>query len=817
VTTLKNKSGSINEILLDLQNTSQVKVFSIDCFDTLLWRRLDSPKDLLRANAENFPSADRILCESTARGKKEILTGNSEPTIVEIAKEYLLDGAPSDWKSLAQSEVDAEIRHGYVFKPALNALRVAKSLGLRTIVVSDTYYTEPQLRQILGSVNAEVLGLIDRIYCSCEYGRAKATGLWPIVFNRERLRPKEIYHVGDNRVADLEVPARLGVVARHFEKHQAAVWEVLKARANPAKVFLNRTNAGNAIPSPFHGWLAEHARGDLTRDQIIAYTWLGPIMYAFAAFMKQEAEILSKQYGASRIKFAFLYRDGYILERASKALDPDINAYGVRISRFSSHAASLCDEETIFDATRYLVRSFHFNKILDQLLVGEKLQKRILASVNTVGDDPAARRHKFYTEIKRPEVQRHILQNAKAYRARLIKHIERTTKIEEGDTLVLVDVGYDGTTQKVLTKALEQDMGINVIARYLLALPAHGWEHRRKALISPKKVDDQALKAMTRHIAGFEVFCSSHDASVKDYDEQGNPLFTSVVEMSSAAINEIQQIQNHSIEFIESCQAYFSATGFPEEDELWKSAAIDLMRFNYTPSRAEVDLMQDLTFEANLGLDASLSLVDLEQGQARMRTRGISMLTHEITLDMRTNSPAELRHVHMDLALALMTSHRYDLSYAFSESTYRQDSVEILFASANQSHTIASKATSTFDGYFNILIPQMDYDTVVLLGKNYRMLQLECITLIDKEHFYSASEALYTTTFTLGVDCFIDGAKELSKNIFLFKSQGFLYIPAQGEKDRDFVFNIVFRPLEKRVLEQVDVIDKVTYAAEIAQ
>src|SRR5690606_26300745 len=138
--------------------------------------------------------------------------------------------------------------------------------------------------------------------------------------------------------------------------------------------------------------------------------------------------------------------------------------------------------------------------MLDQLLVGETLKKRILASVNTVGDDPSARRHKFYIEIKRPEVQRHILQNAKAYRGRLIKHIERTTKIKEGDTLVLVDVGYDGTTQKVLTKALEQDMGINVIARYLLSHRAHGWEHRRKALISPEKIDDQALKAITRHI-----------------------------------------------------------------------------------------------------------------------------------------------------------------------------------------------------------------------------------------------------------------------------------------------------------------------------
>src|SRR5690606_48081 len=117
-----------------------------------------------------------------------------------------------------------------------------------------------------------------------------------------------------------------------------------------------------------------------------------------------------------------------------------------------------------------------------------------------------------------------IVEASRRYRARLVAYLRRQAGVEAGETLVLVDLGYEGTAQRQLQPVLEEELGVEVVGRYMLVVRTPAWQRSRRGLLDPDGCDDRALMALVPYIALLEDLCTTDEGSVVDYTEDGRPL-----------------------------------------------------------------------------------------------------------------------------------------------------------------------------------------------------------------------------------------------------------------------------------------------------
>ena len=161
---------------------------------TLLWTRRQAKRFAYRVTALGDPVCDVRLSDLLARVGR-------------------LLGLPLDAVDiLAQLEVEEEIR-GVTPNARLVAwLRAIRAGGTRVVVLSDTCYSEQQLRALLEA--AGVNDVCDAIYTSAELGYTKRSGnAFRAVAECERVPLSGIAHLGDDRLADGEAPRRHGIQA----------------------------------------------------------------------------------------------------------------------------------------------------------------------------------------------------------------------------------------------------------------------------------------------------------------------------------------------------------------------------------------------------------------------------------------------------------------------------------------------------------------------------------------------------------------------------------------------------------------------------
>lgn len=93
-----------------------------------------------------------------------------------------------------------------------------RSLGYRTAVLSDTYFTAAELQRILRE-NGLSTSLFDTFLVSCERDKAKWNGtLYQELFRHFDIHPNELLHIGDNHHADINIAGQNRVEAVHYYK-----------------------------------------------------------------------------------------------------------------------------------------------------------------------------------------------------------------------------------------------------------------------------------------------------------------------------------------------------------------------------------------------------------------------------------------------------------------------------------------------------------------------------------------------------------------------------------------------------------------------
>jgi FMN phosphatase YigB (HAD superfamily)/2-polyprenyl-3-methyl-5-hydroxy-6-metoxy-1,4-benzoquinol methylase len=764
-----------------------VKVLSLDCFDTILWRKVGEPLDVFYAMAETRPfrragltAAMRITAEQGARRRNWILNGSMEVTLAEIFRQALPEAAPELIDDLVEAELACEIAHCFVFQPTFELIREAKARGIRVVVVSDTYFSSKELSRLLFAAQPALEGLVDVVHTSSDFRLSKAAGIWSRLLPLWKVQPGQVLHLGDNAVSDLTSPQRFGIRAVHLVHQDPDTAMLLRGREQAGLQLLPELRRDVPLPSLFHAQLAACREADPARR--FGYLAVGPIMQAFADFILREKARLAAT--GKPVRLGFLLRDGWLPYRAVASLEGEGATPGslLNISRFTALGATLDSRERIAALLVRMLGDESMEPLTRQLLLPPKLARRILDQAAASGRPVAA----FAELVLQDEVVKVVVEASKAFRRRLVEHVRRATGAQAGDTLLFVDLGYSGTAQNMLKDVLKEDLGVDLRGVYLLAGHSAPVSGDRRGLIDAAHVDPRIIRVLTNNqIAALEMLCTSDAPSTVDYTEAGAPVYAGTA-LDAAQHAAVAAIQDGVLDFI----AGVRALGAPfrplaTEQELARQAAIDLGRMLYFPTPEELEVFATFQFDFNLGTDKRLSLFDTGAGLVDIRRQGLGYT--KTSLDKtRTNYGMELRPLDLSLSTLLFAHERYGFGIEVGQVSYRQEAVQLLFSTGQQHFRETLLATSTFDGYFSLLFPvAAGRDVAVLFGADYSWLQIDSVHLLGEK-----DEAILRP----GEDLVFEQMAAHENGLFELGPRGMMFLPGRLGYDGK-ACRVVFRPV----------------------
>lgn len=207
---------------------------TVDVFDTLLLRTLQSERSRLmqgdrafaaRLRQSGFDIAPellietRLLCQRLAFRALDVRGGPGEVRLNDIiARQLSVLGLPLAFVDI-RMEIEATVESGAV-KPnraLTELLDVKRRAGVRVVAVTDTTLPGQMVERLIRDVYGGPI--VDRVYSSADYGLTKRRGgLFPEVARREGVSLGMVTHMGDDPLADVAVPARLGVRAVHLRR-----------------------------------------------------------------------------------------------------------------------------------------------------------------------------------------------------------------------------------------------------------------------------------------------------------------------------------------------------------------------------------------------------------------------------------------------------------------------------------------------------------------------------------------------------------------------------------------------------------------------
>lgn len=779
------------------QLPSQVKILSLDCFDTLLWRKTATPGDNFydMQNSPTFASIGmtaklRAVGEKRARQKMQIDYGITEVKLKDIYLGSYPDLTDDQLNALAQEEIAAEIATCYAFPPVVDLIRQAHKRGMKIIIVSDTYLQEKELRQLLDAcMPPDIMPMIMKIFCSCDHGYSKNRGLFKKVFAEIYEKPNAIFHLGDNGVADYSAPQALGVHAVHLLHNEKKVGNLIRMQALASGFIDPAIRYKRSLVNPFLGMYASSAFSADNPESMVGYLSAGPIMYAFASYICDAVKKMESE--GKRPKLCFLMRDAYLPYLACNAMAGKEMGKCVFVSRFASYASSFYTKD---DVDKYMYEtstSLRFYDMCIQLLLPEKIAAEI--------SDKAARKTKpiqaFIELVRQKKIMNLILSNSKDYRKRLKQHLINEVGVQPDDTLVFIDLGYGGTAQLKLEPMFRNEMNVDIVGLYLIALRIPDWDKNRSGLLDPSNCDDRILHMLVAYIALLEQLCTSNSKSVIDYDEKGNPIY-SKTSVSKAQHGKLEKIQAECIRFIHEAKQFFKDANTTVSPRVLRDFTLaELTRLLFLPTQTDLEYLKSFEFDLNLGTKDLLEVFDEEKGLTGLRRRGLFFMEKNLK-SMRTNYPAELRSASLELVLTLMAQHRFGFDIRKSDFSLRHEKLNVIAIHAGKASQTSIEASPTYDGYFSLIVPvgAGDIQVGIQFGLPYQWVQIESAELIVANALYGSHESDHTEDAIKNM--IVDQMVEKGGGLYECQSETSLlvYVPNGQLNKHNYALRVVFRP-----------------------
>ncbi len=714
-----------------LSETRGIQALTLDCFDTILWRHTDVPTDVFHEmqqrpafQAAGIDAALREKSERYARQLQHVRTGRHEVTLAQIYLAARPGLSPEMLRWLAEDELAAEMHACHAHPGAVQLLRDAKARRLPVTVVSDTYFDATQLRRLLAhTLPADAYAAIGEVICSADHGLCKSQGLFKLARLNQVANAVQVLHVGDNKDADVHAPKALGMSATHLMHENDLGQQRRRLGAAALSLLDPSARSSRALHMPYRAVHASLGSQNPTAAAAIGHAALGPLMHAFARWLEEEATRLAAT--RPRLKLVFLMRDAHLPMASYCEMGGSLPVYAAQISRFSAYAASFRRQEHVDHYLAHFGHNLTLEMIARQLLLSPERTERLLAQAEA----SKAPLMQFIAAVRQPEVQREIFAASARYRAQLQRYLERQVQLAPGDTLMLVDLGYASTIQRVLGPVIREAWGAESLGRYLLAVGSADEQHQ--GLLDQRWLDGRALGTLQPYVGLLETLCAVEGASVLSYDDDGQPVYETE-QIATTQNNAVFEIQAECLRFVRDAESYFRAARYePGTDTLRDEALASFGRMLFFPTEQELAHLGSFQLEINLGSGVARHLFDLDAGMKGLREQGL-FYVGQTQSGKRMAVPAELRAAGLELSLALLAQTRFGLDLTRNDWSTRSAPVSVMLSRDERSANVTIDAQPTHDGYFATVIPLPESDTDVALafGLDHSWLQLHSVRLV---------------------------------------------------------------------------------------
>ena len=522
-----------------------VRVLSLDVFDTVLFRRVSEPVDAfdvlgarLRDRGVLAPGVEpalfrrlRIAAEGRAREQERARGGGLEVTLEAIwerlpARLFAGGARPADGPAL-EGAVERDLLVPDLDVAAL--IEAAREAGTLVVAVSDTYFSERELRLLLarGPLAAT---RFDRIFPSSRFGAGKASGLFSIVLEELRCAPEQMLHVGDNHFADVVAPARLGIRTAYFERRPPELARIMeRERIHGAGVHPVHGDHGLAALRAKVLHRAEATRQPEGARAFWAYGAgsLGAPLAGFAEWVHERAAAA----GCSRV--FCLMREGELLvglvNAAAPAAATAVHAEPIWLSR------EVCARAGIREGTREELEALFVRRRLPTLreyagTLGLALDDlpELAPEADRRLDDAGFGEVVIDAIVHDPALRARVVAGSQALRRRIVRYVEQ--RLPAGERrLALVDLGWGATIQASVQRLLDE-AGLDVATLGLYLVTREGIAGRlldgldAQGFLGQAGLPAQPVDALMRSPEILEQICMPDHGSQVDLTEDLRPV-----------------------------------------------------------------------------------------------------------------------------------------------------------------------------------------------------------------------------------------------------------------------------------------------------
>ncbi|MBE5970993.1 MAG: glycosyltransferase [Lachnoclostridium sp.] len=192
----------------------KARLISFDVFDTLLFRKTNSPETIFDLVGKHFEihGFRRLRIDMQNEASRREHEAFQYPhadmdQIYEVLAEHT--EIPVNWDEVKAYEIQMERDALTANEELLEIFLYAKEQGKRVVAISDMYLFAETIGEILRNKG---FWEIDHIYCSANERKAKFNkDLFEVVAKKENVDYKDILHIGDKVRDDGDIPASFGM------------------------------------------------------------------------------------------------------------------------------------------------------------------------------------------------------------------------------------------------------------------------------------------------------------------------------------------------------------------------------------------------------------------------------------------------------------------------------------------------------------------------------------------------------------------------------------------------------------------------------
>ena len=580
-------------------------------------------------------------------------------------------------------------------------------------------------------------------------------------------------------------PEKLGIPCAHLLQFDDQAQIRLRLEGAASAMIDSRVRVSAPAYQPHRALVSLRPDGDDTH--LLGHDVLGPILTGYARWLADQAAAIAARDGKPA-HLLFLLRDGHLPGAVHRALFPAADAAAVEISRFTATAASFTDRDAVRAWLSAQLDTSRTDVVLRQMLYSPDEAKKIAPRQAT--PDRA-----FLAALSTDAVCDRVIARSRRFADRLIAHL-RNAGVKPGDSVILADLGYNGSVQNQLAPMLAARMNLNVAGRYLLLREKTPTSLDKAGYFDARHYDHQILNALCDSMAVIEQLCTVDQGSVVDYKPDGRPI-RAPRDGSKGQIAGRNAVQAGCVAYADTLANWAGPVAASDTSEAQRvAAAASLARLLFFPTPAEVAALSRFEHDVNLGTSERVELLDPQAAETGLRRNGLFYLDES----MRVFLPGELRRGGVTLNLALFATRRFGLELTGADIQGEPILVPVMLADERGQIVVDVPAYPTQDGFYAANIPVGAGKMAgIQWGGAYDWLQIEDARFYAVEHFGDALQR------GPGVPAQLvhDGLENPAGDLFRCTAESaFTLVPPPVNRDGgNLVLSVAFRPIAGRTSE----------------